>query len=405
MDEQARAVGRRVRYWRLRRGFDRKHFADLVGRSVSWLDKIESGERSLLRLPLLERVAEALGVDPPALLDEPAAQRATQCVDAAEVRAIRAALGTYPTLRISPDATVPGIAELSRRAMHLEHAWAASRFTVVAQHLPGLVTSAQLAVSELPAEHQLEAQRVLVTGYRLASSMLLKFGTNHIAWLAADRAMQTALTADDTWALARATRSVARAMTDSGQRPQAIETLLGMADRMRPDVARQSSHLLALHGMLFLAASIAAAQEGDQALALSMHEEATAAARRLEPGHDRHHTFFGQANVDIHRVASLVRLHEGGRALEYARRVDQTEVAALSAERRSNYLLDLTEANTITGDFKTAVRTLSEAERVAPEEVRCRPLAHGLLRRLRNNTRGGDARVVRTMAERAGVEA
>ncbi|MBB5800799.1 hypothetical protein F4560_000567 [Saccharothrix ecbatanensis] len=37
--------------------------------------------------------------------------------------------------------------------------------------------------------------------------------------------------------------------------------------------------------------------------------------------------------------------------------------------------------------------------------MRCRPLAHGLLRSLLHNTTGESARVVRQMAGRAGVEA
>src|SRR3712207_7154080 len=38
----------------------RRKFAELCGRSMSWVDKVESGERGLLRLPMLERVAEVL---------------------------------------------------------------------------------------------------------------------------------------------------------------------------------------------------------------------------------------------------------------------------------------------------------------------------------------------------------
>jgi len=45
MDDQARAIGGRVRYWRQRRNLDRQRFADMVGRSTSWVDKIENGER------------------------------------------------------------------------------------------------------------------------------------------------------------------------------------------------------------------------------------------------------------------------------------------------------------------------------------------------------------------------
>ena len=59
MDDQARAIGRRVRYWRLRRNLDRKPFADMVGRSTSWLDKIENGERNpSADCHMLDRVAE-----------------------------------------------------------------------------------------------------------------------------------------------------------------------------------------------------------------------------------------------------------------------------------------------------------------------------------------------------------
>ncbi|MGQ0777528.1 MAG: helix-turn-helix domain-containing protein [Pseudonocardiales bacterium] len=64
-------IGGRVRYWHKRRNLSRQWFADLVGRSASWVDKIENGGRSLLRLPMLERVADALHADPAAAASEP----------------------------------------------------------------------------------------------------------------------------------------------------------------------------------------------------------------------------------------------------------------------------------------------------------------------------------------------
>jgi tetratricopeptide (TPR) repeat protein len=235
--------------------------------------------------------------------------------------------------------------------------------------------------------------------------MLLKFETNDVAWLAADRAMHTALAVDDTLALARATRSVARAMTSTGQRTSAIDALTGMADRMRPELADREHELLSIYGMLFLAASITAAGQEDGALARAMHQEAETAAGRLGPEHQTHQTIFGPTNVAVHRVAALVRLHEAGHALEYAETIDPARIAALPPERKVNYLLDLTQAYTRTGQYQEAVRRLGDAERTAPEEVRCRPLAHGLLRSLLNNTQGEPARLVRQMATRAGVTA
>lgn len=48
---------------------------------------------------------------------------------------------------------------------------------------------------------------------------------------------------------------------------------------------------------------------------------------------------------------------------------------------------------------------LGEAAHVAAQEVRCRPLAHGLLRSLLDTTSGESGRLVRQMAIRAGLPA
>ena len=135
------------------------------------------------------------------------------------------------------------------------------------------------------------------------------------------------------------------------------------------------------------------------------HEEAEAAAVRLGPDDHIHQMIFGPTNVALHRVAALVRLHDPGRAFEYAGTINSAAVATLPPERRVNYLLDITEALTLTSQYQAAVRALADAERVAPEEVRCRPLAHGLLRSLLNNTSGEPVRLVRAIATRAGVTA
>ena len=136
-----------------------------------------------------------------------------------------------------------------------------------------------------------------------------------------------------------------------------------------------------------------------------MHEEATRVADRMKPHHDTHQTSFGRANVAVHRVAALVRLHEDGRAVEYAQRMDPTLTGTLTPERKASYLLDLTQAHTRIGHYDDATRTLAQAEHVAPEEVRCRPLAHGLLRSLLDTTYGESSRVLRRIAQRAGVTA
>jgi transcriptional regulator with XRE-family HTH domain len=405
MDEQAREIGRRVRYWRLRRKLDRKQFADMVGRTTSWLDKIESGHRNLLRLPMLDRVADVLGVDPTALTDTTTARLAAQCVDVTEVQTIREALSLYPSLSAGSGMPAPTLEQVAQQLRYVDQAWLSSHFTVVVRHLPALLHDAQtLTFLAAPAD-QVAASRLLVMSYRVAASVLLKFETHDVAWLAADRAMQTALAVDDTLALARATRSVARSLTSAGHLTSALKALTGMADRMRPELEHRADELLSMYGMLYLAASIAAARQEDTDTALIMHEHADAAAQQLGPGYQTHHTQFGPVNVSLHRVAALVRLHEPGHALAHAATIEPGSISALPAERRSNHMLDLATAYTETGQYAAAAHSLMGAECVAPEGVRCRPMAHGLLRAMVRNTNGELGRSVQRMAERAGVTA
>src|SRR5699024_8112058 len=137
--------------------------------------------------------------------------------------------------------------------------------------------------------------RMLVMAYRLACSVLLKYEATDVAWLAADRALNAAQAVDDDVALAPATRSVARAMSQGGQRGAAIADCTGMADTLRPQLGRQDADTMPLYGMLLLAAEVAAATQGDADLAATLHKDALTAASRLTFQHAGHHTIFGMA--------------------------------------------------------------------------------------------------------------
>lgn len=260
-----------------------------------------------------------------------------------------------------------------------------------------------MAQAEREQDRQV-ASRALTTAYRVAGSVLMKFDAHPLAWLAADRAMSVAEASDDPWSVAVATRGVARAMAGCGQRRGALEVLVSAVDRLRPQVARDERELLALQGMLLLAATVAAADDGDHNLALELHREAAAMAKRLTPQHRTHHTFFGEANVAAHWVAALVRLGRPGHALDEAASIDPRALGALSAERRATSLLDLTAARANLGDHATAARHLRAAEQTAPDEIR-RPATHRLVRTLLDHTTGTPAETVRGVADRAGIPA
>src|SRR5690606_9762034 len=55
-------IGRRVAYWRQRRKMSQQVFADRLGKSKSWVDKIERGARRLDKFSVLYEIAEVLQV-------------------------------------------------------------------------------------------------------------------------------------------------------------------------------------------------------------------------------------------------------------------------------------------------------------------------------------------------------
>src|SRR5579884_1312766 len=269
-------IGARVRYWRLRRGLNRQQFSARIGRSVSWLEKVETGERALLRLPMLEQVADALGVTPGALTDPVEAERAVRSPDAAEVAAIRGALGRYEVIIGAPidTARAPQLASVSKQVDYLNTAFLASNFSSIGRHLPKLIVEAQRTVEDA-GDDLVPATRLLVQTYRVASSTLLKLDANETAWLAAGRAITAAQRAQDMYCLARSTRSVARAMMSLGQTAEALDALISVARLMEPGIFASTDEVAAMYGMVLLAAEIAAAKLGDAATADTMREEAS----------------------------------------------------------------------------------------------------------------------------------
>jgi transcriptional regulator with XRE-family HTH domain len=402
----ASQIGSQVRYWRLRRGLSLEQFATRVDRSVSWAEKVERGTRSLVRLPMLEQVAEALGITVAALTDPAEARRAASRPDAAEVAAIRGALGRYEVILGAPIeiARAPRLGDVARQVDYLNSAFLASNFSVISRHLPKLIVEAQRAV-EHAKDDPVSAVRLLVQTYRVASSTLLKLDANETAWLAADRAVVAAQRVQDLYCLARSTRSVARAMTSLGQTAEALDALLAMIHRMETDVATSPDDTAAMYGMMLLAAEMSAAKLGDAATADTMHDEATRVARERFSGTHDSATAFGLTNVAIHRVSAYVRLGRGNDALRYAHRIDERAVERLPRERRSSFLLDVAAAHHQVGHYDEAASAVLRADQVAPDEVRCRPTSQTLITNLINQPGRTPSAELRRLARRAGVTA
>jgi hypothetical protein len=72
-------------------------------------------------------------------------------------------------------------------------------------------------------------------------------------------------------------------------------------------------------------------------------------------------------------------------------------------ERRAHHYLDLARGFAQVGDVDQASEMLLEGDRVAPSEIRCRPIAHEVLSDLLRRTRGTPSQPISELAEHMGV--
>ncbi|WBB79828.1 helix-turn-helix domain-containing protein [Micromonospora sp. WMMD882] len=402
-------IGRRVAYWRGRRKMSQQVFADRLGKSKSWVDKIERGVRRLDKFSVLYEIADILQLDVQLLLGKDPERRndALNCIDQVEVDQIRAALERYDAVSAYFD-QVPYPPLLSDMRKAVNHAWLTyqyGRYGMLTRGLPKLLRDAQAADAAYDGDDQRrEAAHLLGQVYQIASSVLRKLGECELAWLAGDRAMAVSQRADDQLLAGIATTRVASALLAMGRARSALELNLRFANRLAPDgVDDVPPQRLSVYGMLLLQGAMAAARTGDAATVEELFRGAQEAAHRLGGDHNHYWTCFGPTNVLLHRAAAAVELGDGGRAVETHLAIDPVAFDALLPERRAHHMLDLARGFAQIGDVTSAGEMLLKGDRLAAPEIRCRPIAHEVMSDILRRTRGAPSSSVAELAEQMGV--
>jgi transcriptional regulator with XRE-family HTH domain len=401
-------VGQRVRYWRARRGITRQHFADLVGKSASWVDKVESGERNLDRLSVLELVAEKLAVPLQVLLEDEAFRRRAECVDGPEIAALRKVLqhpGQVGGCRPSPASPrEPDLPRLERQVTYAWLAFQASDYTRLAPILAGLVAETERTRAELDGDERVIATGLLSQAYQIITSTTRKLGHWDLEWIAAERAMAMAEQTDDVVLFGGAAFRLVNALRDNSGAAAAVdlaragaEHLDAVAGPSQPGPARS------LYGHLLLQGAMSASAAQDQAAVSQLLAEAERAGTVVGEGRNDFWTAFGPTNVLLHEVAAMVELREWGPALDIAARLPRQRVATLPRERRAHLLLDVALAHSLGGQRDEATWVLLEADAMAPKEVRCRPVARDLIADLVRRARTRPSAELRRLAANAGI--
>ncbi|HEU4426530.1 MAG TPA: helix-turn-helix domain-containing protein [Pilimelia sp.] len=402
-------IGRRVAYWRGRRRLSQQVFADRLGKSKSWVDKVERGVRRLDKFSVVYEIADVLQVDVQLLLSREPERRpdGIVAIDQVEVEEIRAALERYDHISafFHAPAQPPPLTEMRKAVTHAWLTYQHAKYGVLARALPWLLRQAQAAdAAYRDRPERGEAANLLGQVYQIASSTLGKLGQHDLAWLAADRSVGVAQRAGDPLLAGIATYRVGSSLLALGRARPALEVNVNIANRLATSNGEGSTPAgLSVYGMLLLSGAMAAARLGDSATVRDLVAGANEAARAVGGDYNHYWTCFGPTNVQLHKAAAAVELGDGRAAVDTHERIDGEGFASLLPERRAHHYLEITRAYTQIGDVAKASELLLEGNRLAPSEIRYRPLAHEVLADVLRRTRGAPPPPIAELAEDLGV--
>ncbi|MGW1765025.1 helix-turn-helix domain-containing protein [Streptomyces sp. NPDC002073] len=409
--EQSFSFGRSVHYWRTRRRLTRQQFADLMGKSLRWVEELEGSRRQAdPQLSVMRLAALRLGITLERLLADVID---TECIGEPEIDAVRHILHRHDILTGASDDDEPLPVEHLRRSLnHARCGFQAGHFAQLGTAIPALLIDTTRAAQHHRGDDQLTAYGLLTHSLELAEAAAIKWGDPELALLAGHRAVTAAERSESPVIMASAARHLGDAMTHHGQPAAAAEFVLASAHRLQADLLAEGPDGLSVLGMLYLKAAMAAAAaaEADDRNPVAhsrqvpgLLDEADEHAGRLGGDDNRLWTAFGPTNVGCYRVAAHVQLSEGADAIAAAAAIPAEALSGLPRERRAHLLTDRALGELQAGQREDAVDTLLEAERLAPEEVQCRPRTRTTVENLRLLGASSAEGRLRALADRCGL--
>lgn len=399
-------IGRRIAYWRERRGFTQADFGRLVGQTRRWVQDLEGGQRQQdPRLSVLTRAAEVLRIPLEQLLTDTPPAAPVPNGPPPEAAGVVAVL--YPGRR--EEGEPPPLDVLRRRLVYCCEAFQACHYGALGRDLPALVIGAGQVAARAGAEAR-EAHVVHSRVLQLATSFLHKYGqaTAPQAAVVADRALAAAELSGDPVAIGAASRRVARSLANQDQAAAAVDVATEAALRLHAALLSAGPSGLATLGILHLSAAVSASSAERTTArvrdAVEHVDRAAEVADRQGGDLNADWTNFGPTNVTLHRVDVLTRFEDGWSALAAAEAMDEADVRGLTNERRAGHLVTTARAQLLTRRKDAAAASLVEAARLAPEEFRGRPGTVNLVKDVLGSLPlpGGE---LRTLAVRCGLQA
>jgi len=361
MSDHESGIGRRIAYYRARKGLSQRDFAPLIKRSEAWVSQVERGVRPVKALDVLQRIADVL--DMPVAELAPGAPTAGVEPIPAHTRALRLLLVTDHALAAAV-AQPQARPDLDRLAEQVDKVWTCARraryaelHTLLEDLLPQLETAT--ATMDPGRADELLAETCQVWAVALAE--LQQFDA---AWAAAERAMRVAQRRADPVLMA----ACAFRRTIVFQRGQRLDLARRTADSARAALEvllnQPASQALVVYGALTLQSALIAARLQDAERVRELLDSAHKAAGAVGADREEYRIDFGPAAVALHEVAAAVELGDAGTAIRLAAQIDTD---CLPDFPRARLLVDTARAWAQRRRPDRALALLLDAEALAPE--------------------------------------
>lgn len=354
-------TGTRIAHYRKLRHLTQTALAQRANISYSLLMKLERGHRQATPTAVAA-LARALSVPITDLTGQPylAELEADQLHEL--IQPIRESLDVYD-LGPDPDIQPRSLLDIAGDADRLCALVRATDLKQVASELPALITEATTAAAVQPSDR---AWATLASTYRTAYDVATKLGFQDLSAIALDRMAWAAERGSDP--LVGAIRQYLRALAylrageyRTGRRLVAVgQSIAAQADpsRVRDVVC----------GQIHLGGAVLAARSKDPDAAEQHLAEAERFASLTGDAAKVHWLSFGPFNVAAHRVSVYADQDEYAKALNAAKTVTMPE--DWPASRAAHHKAEIARAQLWTGRADAAFRSLQEARRLAPQQIR-----------------------------------
>jgi transcriptional regulator with XRE-family HTH domain len=379
-------IGKRVARWRDLAGMTQQDLADRLGRTQAWVSMVENGHRPVTRRDTLIQLANALKVDVQQLIAQPSIRTKDELTIRRAIPGLRAALyGPDEQPPARPTEDVAGDVErLMVARMACDYAALASLMAPMVAETAALVDTGR--------DGQ-RARELAVRALYAASMVVRPMGYIDLAYALAERAASVAGELDGPAELAAARFALAQAALASGSRRRSLR----VADRAAKEAQGATGPgALAWYGILQLQIALASASLGEDSEAHLSEAREVVGQRPDDPWLME----FTPANVAAWDAAVALETDDYDRVLSTVRAVPRDGLR--TAQRRSHLLMFAGRAYAATGDTERAVRSILEADEIAPAEVRSRPAIREVVGQMARDVFRGTE--LATLAARIGVD-